>query len=377
MPAILEASAILKILPLENLFLIPVTPAALISFRSRKLMLKNSAHYHLRYRWLDGFIDAGQNVSHHVLPGFSEMVWLCSENLGEGFVSVVNFGSELSLFIIDCQFKQDLLFSSEDTPSVVVFKFYLSGQGEYYFSDGQEDRHFSLRDEAQQSFYSFRQPSSQSYLKAGTRLLEVSVVMPLERLLTYLESSLVMLSPRVRIMVKQSKGNLHPFTMAMTSEVKAAVQQVLNCRFKGLCRKLFMKGRALELISLQLSQLDSSSPPLEDELDLRMSPDQDRIVFARDMLIRDLENPPSLSELAKATGMSHPKLNRCFREKFGVTVFQYLKSARLDLARKILTRQKVSVSEAAFAVGYNDISHFSQLYKKHFGVSPSSYARSS
>jgi AraC-like DNA-binding protein len=88
------------------------------------------------------------------------------------------------------------------------------------------------------------------------------------------------------------------------------------------------------------------------------------------MLVSNLENPPGLAELAGAAGMSHPKLNRCFRRLYGVTVFQYLRNERFNRARRMLEDQGLTVTETAYAVGYDSLSHFSQAYKNYFGVSP-------
>ena len=68
--------------------------------------------------------------------------------------------------------------------------------------------------------------------------------------------------------------------------------------------------------------------------------------------------------------MSHPKLNRLFRQVYGMTVFQCLRDERLRRAKEMLEGRGLSVTETAFAVGYDSISHFSQTYKKRFGVSP-------
>ena len=69
--------------------------------------------------------------------------------------------------------------------------------------------------------------------------------------------------------------------------------------------------------------------------------------------------------------MSHPKLNRCFRQVYGMTGFEYLRNERLNRARQMLDHG-LNVTETAYAVGYESISHFSQAFKKQFGASPGS-----
>jgi AraC-like DNA-binding protein len=80
--------------------------------------------------------------------------------------------------------------------------------------------------------------------------------------------------------------------------------------------------------------------------------------------------PPTLSELAKAVGINEYKLKKGFKETFGNTVFGYLADTRLELARIELFEKKKSVSQLAFELGYSSIQHFSNAFKKKFGVSP-------
>ncbi len=103
--------------------------------------------------------------------------------------------------------------------------------------------------------------------------------------------------------------------------------------------------------------------------------ERQRTELAKDLLVCDLENPPSLGALARAAGMSHPKLNCCFKRMYGMTAFQYLRCERLNQARQMLEHQGLTVTETAYAVGYESVSHFSQAYKKQFGISPRTCSR--
>ena len=116
---------------------------------------------------------------------------------------------------------------------------------------------------------------------------------------------------------------------------------------------------------------DISGPfKLEIKQDIIHPTDRRNTEIAKERVIKELENPPSLRELARSVGMSHPKLNRCFRQMYGTTVFQYLRNERLNRAREMLEREGLTVTETAYSVGYDSISHFPQAYKKNFGVSP-------
>ena len=98
-----------------------------------------------------------------------------------------------------------------------------------------------------------------------------------------------------------------------------------------------------------------------------------RIREARDVLICNLENPPSLFELARQVGINKNKLNQNFRQVFGTSVFDYLHIHRLEQARELLRNKEKNITEVAFEVGYAQHSNFTRAFKKHFGINPTDY----
>lgn len=98
--------------------------------------------------------------------------------------------------------------------------------------------------------------------------------------------------------------------------------------------------------------------------------DKERLLFARDHMLQHIELPPSLPQLARTAGINEYKLKRGFKEMFGTTVFGYLSEARLEMARVTLAENQKSATEIAFDLGYGSVQHFSNAFKKKFGVSP-------
>lgn len=82
--------------------------------------------------------------------------------------------------------------------------------------------------------------------------------------------------------------------------------------------------------------------------------------------------PLSLEELARLSGRSLSSFKRDFRALFNETPKQWINARRLEQARMLLTSSDLNVSEVCFAVGFENISHFSQLFKKRYGYSPGS-----
>jgi AraC-like DNA-binding protein len=77
-----------------------------------------------------------------------------------------------------------------------------------------------------------------------------------------------------------------------------------------------------------------------------------------------------VEDIAAFVGMSYSAFHRRFKAATGVAPLQYQKNIRLCEARRLLITEPVTVSSAAFLVGYQSASQFSREYKRLFGMPP-------
>lgn len=66
-------------------------------------------------------------------------------------------------------------------------------------------------------------------------------------------------------------------------------------------------------------------------------------------------------------------LHRAFKDIIGFTLLQYQHKVRINHSISLLTKTELSVSSIAYNVGYSNLSHFSRIFKKSMGVSPTTY----
>jgi len=76
-------------------------------------------------------------------------------------------------------------------------------------------------------------------------------------------------------------------------------------------------------------------------------------------------------EMAQLCSMSPFRFSREFKEAFGISFREYLVRLRLKEAARLLENPQARVTQVAYAVGFNDMSYFSRMFKRYFGVSPS------
>lgn len=148
----------------------------------------------------------------------------------------------------------------------------------------------------------------------------------------------------------------------------AALQIIHPPSYTEKTRTLFYESRALELLAIQIECLFGktlfSSPFHLSESDL------ERIYAARQRLLEDLQNPPTIAALARLCGINEFKLKKGFKQTFRTTIFAYLKKYRMEKAMQMFRDHNTSVTEVASMVGYTNISHFSAAFRKQFNINP-------
>ncbi len=106
------------------------------------------------------------------------------------------------------------------------------------------------------------------------------------------------------------------------------------------------------------------------------SKDIDKLFEIRQILIDNICSPPSIEDLGKQVGMSKSKLQKNFKQIFGKSISQYTLYHKMKEAERMLTTQKYSIAEVGYTLGYSNLSHFSEIFKKHFNITPSAFLKS-
>ena len=148
------------------------------------------------------------------------------------------------------------------------------------------------------------------------------------------------------------------------------LNQLFNVQLSENANRLFYQGKVLELIALYFSEKKPNTencPFLNDQDTVR------KIKHAKEHLLKNIESPPSLKDLARIAGLNEYQLKAGFKEIYGNTVFGYLLDHKLDNARVLLDTRKYQVAEVAYQIGYTNPSHFISAFRKKFGVTPKKY----
>ena len=77
--------------------------------------------------------------------------------------------------------------------------------------------------------------------------------------------------------------------------------------------------------------------------------------------------------LTKEVGISRAQLHRKMKEITGLPISEFIRNIRLEQAVRLLKEQKINVTQVAYTVGFSNLAHFSTVFRKQFGVSPTEY----
>lgn len=80
--------------------------------------------------------------------------------------------------------------------------------------------------------------------------------------------------------------------------------------------------------------------------------------------------PVRVEDLARRAGLSLSAFHRTFKAVTGSSPLQFQKRLRLVMARQVLAAEDISVTRAAFAVGYESVTQFNREYRRLFGAPP-------
>jgi CheY-like chemotaxis protein/AraC-like DNA-binding protein len=102
-------------------------------------------------------------------------------------------------------------------------------------------------------------------------------------------------------------------------------------------------------------------------------PDDNLFAQALAVLDKRMADPPGLIELAGKLGTNERKLTEIFRQRVGMTVFDYFSEWRLETARHLLASSGMRVQVIASHVGYRNAGDFTRAYRRRYGVGPREY----
>ena len=175
------------------------------------------------------------------------------------------------------------------------------------------------------------------------------------------------------MILKEESGSMSRHNHPITPEMFSIINEIINCPWKDEYRKMFLEAKVMELLLLQLNQMQQCKISFAN----RKTPKKiiDKMYLAQNVIMGNLHDPLSLSDLARIVNTNECTLKKEFKNVFGNTVFGYMRDVKLEKAKNMLLIQNLSVKEISGITGYKNPQHFSIAFKRKFGLNPSRFKR--
>jgi len=160
---------------------------------------------------------------------------------------------------------------------------------------------------------------------------------------------------------------LHAPAIGLNSRFRYFFDTFWNCPPAPSLHKIYFDAKILDLLCQQCEILIG----YHDKVPQIPKGDLEKIHYAREILLANLNDPPSLSGLARACGLNEFKLKKYFKLAFDNSVFGLLQEERLNASRRLILAGEKNISTIAYELGYAHPQHFQRAFKKRFGITPS------
>lgn len=131
-------------------------------------------------------------------------------------------------------------------------------------------------------------------------------------------------------------------------------------RYAAMLHLLEVFAQHLSIAAEQLATQESNSePPM--------------VTRARQFIAEHQTEDIALGDVARAVHASTFHFCKMFKKATGMTFTEYLSLVRVGKAKKFLANPQMRISEIAFEVGFNSLTHFNRVFRKFAGKSPTDY----
>lgn len=149
------------------------------------------------------------------------------------------------------------------------------------------------------------------------------------------------------------------------------LHELINTKFKTPLRAIFIESKALALLLIGINHHNLITDPCHSCKFLSKPLEKEKISRAKEILLDNLKNPPTIPELAMLIGINQCYLKQGFKELFGTTVYEFIQEQRMNKAKLYLTTSEFTISQIADEIGFSSTSNFSSAFKKWTGIFPS------
>ncbi len=291
------------------------------------------------------------------------------KTLGEGYVRKVGFGDDFRLTIHRYILKEDLIIKRNpaEIPNDVRTIFFYNNREDLEVKYNNEENIPFAQKKDSSILLSTNDLGTEIRFPAGSNIQYVVVGITATRL----RSILSIEKPNGTLQTIIGENASFLFSESLDAEMQLLLKNIVSVDMFNSLNNFYVQIKVQELMYLLFSKLSLRENTTFKSIN---SNDAEKLLVIRNEILNDLSTPPVLSELATIASMSETKLKQLFKQTFGDTIYNYYQKARMEEAAFLLKQAKHSVSEVGYELGFSNLSHFSRLFEKQYGITPKKFS---
>jgi AraC-like DNA-binding protein len=307
------------------------------------------------------------NIAHQLSQSVYDGKIDIPQSYGKGFIKQISLNDELVVYFLEATFNIPLNIyrQKSDYTGIFPIMFWIS-DNDISQTLNNESRKLSLN-----SPYGIFFPSShiatELILPAGEQISNITIVFTTKWFDTNISANRS--TDHIRQLIK-SKSSFFIYE-DISLQIREIIQQIIANSTNGDYSLLYLKGKIFELLSIFFTKVNKRETAIN-ERNINEN-DVQRLFEARKILLSDFTKMQEIKKVCKQIAMSESKFQKLFKQMFGISAYQYYISAKMIEAKKLLLSGKYSVSEIGYMLGYSNLSHFIDIFKKHFHISPAKF----
>jgi AraC-like DNA-binding protein len=159
----------------------------------------------------------------------------------------------------------------------------------------------------------------------------------------------------------------------MTDDILRTVNEIVKKEEPGNMKSYYYKIKAMELLFYLFESLRKRQNSVSRKLNGK---EIEAVYRVRDKIVSSLSQFSSIDELKQIAAMNELKLRKLFKQVFGMGIYDYYQHLRMKEAARLLREENISVSEAGYKMGFENLGHFTKVFEKHIGKKPMKYTQS-
>ncbi|APG60551.1 helix-turn-helix domain-containing protein [Christiangramia salexigens] len=319
--------------------------------------------------------DISNSINSGLINQSGEITVKLPEEIGEGYIKGVSFDSGMGYVTYNCKFYEDVeIHFSLNTVHPLKFIFCSEGSVGHSFQKSSKINNIDTYQNIVVSSSNY--DGHVLYFKKNVPT-HVSSLEIIRSIFSHRSNyDFAHLNPELKDLFKDAVSKKQFFYQGNYSMKAADLMAEINTKeYIGFLRNLFLEAKAMEMLSIQIAQYEDDKNGDHLPKILRKS-DIQKVDYVAKRIQGDISTNLTVESLAKEAGTNVNKLQEGFKYLYCLTVNKYMQHIKLEAAKEMLQESDKNISEIVTAIGLNNRSYFSKIFKEKYGVSPKYFSKS-